>query len=64
MNFWIAQLICIFIQLAGFLPFYLIWRRDCKRIGKDNLAVPLKKRLSLWWLCCPIWVVPMLSLLR
>jgi len=31
-------LICILLQIVLFIPFYLIWRNDCKKIGKDNLA--------------------------
>lgn len=37
-------LICILLQLVLFIPFYLIWRNDCKEIGKENLAVSLTER--------------------
>jgi hypothetical protein len=50
-------LVCILFQFAGFIPFYLIWRNDCKTIGKENLAVPLEERFIAWLLFCPIWVL-------
>jgi hypothetical protein len=40
-----------------FLPFYLIWRNDCKKIGKDNLAVSLSERFFYWLILCPIWIL-------
>jgi hypothetical protein len=49
-------LICILSQLVLFIPFYLIWRRDCKKIGKDNLAVSLQERFFVWIIICPIWI--------
>jgi hypothetical protein len=50
-------LICILIQLLTFIPFYLIWRKDCKEIGKDNLAVSLSERFFYWLILCPIWIL-------
>jgi hypothetical protein len=48
-------LVCVLLQFIFFIPFYLIWRKDCKEIGKDNLAVSLEERF-LYWICfCPIW---------
>lgn len=51
-------LICILLQFILFIPFYLIWRKDCKEIGKDNLAVSLQERFLYWILFCPIWATP------
>ena len=51
----------LLLQVILFLPFYLIWRRDCKEIGKDNLAVSLEERFFAWLLFCPIWVLPFLN---
>lgn len=50
-------LICIFLQLVLFIPFYLIYRNDCKKIGKDNLAVSLQERFLAWLILCPIWLI-------
>lgn len=54
-------LICILLQFALFTPFYLIWRSDCKKIGRDNLAVSLRERFACWLLLCPIWAVGLVS---
>lgn len=62
MSFLIAELISIVLQFVLFLPFYLIYRKDCKQIGKENLAVPLSERFFIWVIYCPIWVVPILQL--
>ena len=51
-------LISILLQLVLFIPFYLIWRNDCKTIGKENLAVSLAERFVVWILYCPIWLTP------
>lgn len=32
-------LICILLQFVLFIPFYLIWRNDCKTIGKKSLGI-------------------------
>ena len=53
--------ICSAIQLILFIPFYLIWRADCKKFGKENLAVPLSERFLAWVICCPIWLVPFIG---
>jgi hypothetical protein len=45
------------LQLVFFIPFYLIWRNDCKKIGKDNLAVSLSERFLYWMMFCPIWIL-------
>jgi hypothetical protein len=64
MNFWILELICLILQFVCFLPFYFVWRNDCKEIGKDNLAVPLKERFFVWCIAFPIWVIPILQLTK
>jgi hypothetical protein len=50
-------LVGILLQFVGFIPFYMIWRNDCKTIGKENLAVPLKERFTAWLLFCPFWTL-------
>lgn len=51
-------LICVLLQFVLFTPFYLIWRNDCKEIGKEKLAVSLTERFISWILFCPIWIIP------
>jgi hypothetical protein len=51
------HLILIALQFILFIPFYLIWRKDCKEIGKENLAVSLEERFLYWLGLCPIWAV-------
>ena len=63
-NFWITELICIVIQLVSFFPFYMIWRKDCQEIGKDDLAVPLSERFFIWVIFFPIWIFPILWLCK
>jgi hypothetical protein len=46
----------IAMQIVIFIPLYLIWRNDCKKIGKDNLAVSLQERFLYWLMLCPIWL--------
>lgn len=50
-------LICIFLQLIIFIPFYFIWKKDCKDIGKENLAVSLGERFIVYLVVCPIWIL-------
>lgn len=51
----------IVLQLIMFIPFYLIWRKDCKTIGKDKLAVSLEERFIAWLLFMPIWLIPIIK---
>ena len=53
-------LICAALQIILFVPFFIIWRNDCRKFGKDNLAVSLQERFTAWILFCPIWIVPFL----
>ena len=48
------------LQIILFIPFFLVWRKDCKEIGKENLAVSLKERFVTWIIFCPIWAIPFL----
>lgn len=57
----VAELIFIFAQFLLFIPFFCIWRSDCKSIGKENLAVPLKTRFVYWCIFFPIWAIPLIS---
>ena len=52
--------VMMILQFVLFIPFYLIWRRDCKKYGKENLAVSLKERFTAWIIVFPIWIVPFL----
>lgn len=60
-NFLVAEFISIFAQLLLFTPFFFIWRSDCKSIGKENLAVPLKTRFLYWSIFFPFWAIPLIS---
>lgn len=51
------DLIFMALQLILFIPFYFIWKKDCKNIGKENLAVSLEERFIAWMLVCPIWIL-------
>ena len=47
----------ILLQFVFFIPFYIIWRNDCRKIGKDSLAVSLGERFFTWCIFCPIWAL-------
>lgn len=53
-------LICAALQIILFIPFFFNWRKDCKEIGKENLAVSLEERFTAWIIFFPIWIVPFL----
>lgn len=59
-GFLIITAICVFLQFALFIPFIFIWEKDCKELGKDNIAVSLQERFFAWCVCCPIWLVPII----
>jgi hypothetical protein len=61
MNFWIWELIFIALQFILFLPFFIIWKKDCEEIGKENLAVPLGERFLAWIAYFPLWIIPILQ---
>lgn len=50
-------LICVLLQFILFIPFYILWKKDCKEIGKDNLALSLQERFLIWCWMCPIWAL-------
>lgn len=54
-------LVAILAQLIGFIPFYLIWLDDCKRLGKDRLVVSLEERFFYWLVLCPLWLIAFLK---
>lgn len=64
MNFWIAEFIVILLQFLLFTPFYITWRKDCKKIGKDNLEVPLSERFYMWLIFFPLWIVPIVYIIK
>jgi len=63
-NFIRFELICIALQLIFFIPVYLNWKKDCKKIGKENLAVSLKERFFAWLIYFPIWAMPIIIQIR
>lgn len=56
--------VCIALQFVLFIPFFIIWKKDCKKIGKENLAVSLKERFAAWVICFPMWLLPFLDILK
>lgn len=48
------------LQFILFVPFFIIWKNDCRELGKDNLAVSLGERFILWVALFPIWAIPFL----
>jgi hypothetical protein len=50
-------LVFVLLQFVFFLPFYLIWKNDCKKIGKDNLAVSLEESFIGWLILFPVWIL-------
>jgi len=54
-------LVFIVLQFVFFIPFYMVYRKDCKIIGKDNLAVSLQERFLAWVCFCPIWLCGILD---
>jgi hypothetical protein len=39
----------------------MLYRKDCKTIGKYNLAVSLEERFLAWICLCPIWICGILD---
>ena len=64
MKWILLELLFIAVQFIGFIPFYFIWRKDCKEIGKEHLAVSLKERFWAWCLSFPFWLFPIIYLAR
>lgn len=62
--FFMVELIAVILQVVTFIPFYLVWRKDCKEIGKDNLAVSLRERFTAYVVCVPLWFVPILLAIK
>jgi len=56
-------LISVLLQIVLFIPFYLIWKNDCKKIGKENLAVSLEERFLYWLILCPFWLAGVMETL-
>ena len=51
------DVILMALQLILFIPFYFIWKKDCKNVGKENLAVSLEERFIAFMAVCPIWIL-------
>lgn len=60
--FLIITSIALLLQFVLFIPFFFIWRKDCKEIGKENLAVSLRERFLSWCICFPLWIIPIVIL--
>ena len=44
-------ILILVINVPAYLWVYVSWKRDCKDIGKDNLAVSLPERIKVTFLC-------------
>lgn len=64
MEFIVQEMISIVLQFILFIPFYFIYKHDCKTIGKKRLAVGLGERFSSWCIYCPLWSIPILVHIR
>lgn len=42
----LAILISLIFNMVTYLLVLIVWFKDCKIIGKNNLAIPLKDRLT------------------
>lgn len=42
------------LNVLGIVLVLLSWHKDCKRYGKDNLAVSLKDRIGAFMFCITI----------
>lgn len=49
-------LICLTMQIIVVISVYFIWKKDCKEIGKENLAVSLGERLIVSFIVFPFWI--------
>ena len=47
----ILILVVIALNLPAYVWVYFSWRKDCKEIGKDQLAVSLGERIKALFLC-------------
>lgn len=50
------------MQVLLFIPFFCLYKKDCKKIGKNKLAVSLTDRFFAWIIIFPIWVFPILMI--
>lgn len=58
----ISFTVAIALQFIFFIPFFLIWKKDCKKIGKENLAVSLEERFMAYFICFPFWIIPIICI--
>lgn len=54
---WVSAIAGFVLQFLGFIPFYFVYKKDCKEIGKDNLAISLPERFIIWCLFVPFWLI-------
>lgn len=60
----IFSLICVLLQIIVIVVCYICWKKDCKEIGKENLAVSLEERLFAGFICFPFWIAPIVILAK
>ena len=47
----VLMLIVLALNVALYAYVYFSWRKDCKEIGKEQLAVSLRERIRAAFLC-------------
>lgn len=63
LNKWqlIFSIVCIVLQLIPVAIAYFGWKKDCKTIGKERLAVSLSERIWAGLICFPFWLGPIIA---
>lgn len=56
----------MFFELLGILGIVINWKKDCKELGKENLAVSLKERIFAYvvWLIFPSIISIIVGILK
>lgn len=44
----VALIVMILIQISGLVLIIVVWIKDCKNYGKENLGVPLEDRICAY----------------
>jgi hypothetical protein len=57
----IFSIVCIVLQIIPVLIAYIGWKKDCKTIGKERLAVSLSERIWAGLICFPFWLGPIVA---
>jgi hypothetical protein len=63
LNTWrlIFSIVCIVLQLIFVATAYFGWKKDCKTIDKEYLAVSLLERIWAELIYFPFWLGPIIA---